>query len=150
MLSGTLPEPCIPRMACYTGGARHMESTQEISLDQALNRQACEAFVENLMLPISAVLIYCSWQVTDGMWIAWRILCKCCVNEVMNPLRLADSTSQVGLLLGLKSSCQPACAPVYHQSLLLRGHAYCRQTFLQQSLSRGHIIVCVETDCSQS
>ena len=35
-----MPEPAIPKMARYTGNARHMESSQEVSLDEALNRLA--------------------------------------------------------------------------------------------------------------
>ena len=38
VLSGTMAEPLIPRMARRTGQARFMESDAEFSLDQALSR----------------------------------------------------------------------------------------------------------------
>ena len=36
--AGTIPEPLLPKMARYTGRARHMESENEFSLDKALSR----------------------------------------------------------------------------------------------------------------
>ncbi|KAL0052647.1 hypothetical protein WJX82_005121 [Trebouxia sp. C0006] len=36
---GTIPEPLLPKMARYTGRARHMESENEFSLDKALSRK---------------------------------------------------------------------------------------------------------------
>ena len=38
MLTGSMAEPLIPKMARYTGNARYMESNDEMSLDKAINR----------------------------------------------------------------------------------------------------------------